>query len=114
METENQTQTRREELESLVKKSKREILVGLAKTAGYSTLPVAVLGGIVGATQVVTYPLENSDVKHLFNIGIPFVMGGVAGLFIGDYVKEFKDMVDDIRYTKNRMQAYQKEFSQLE
>ena len=114
METENQTQTKKQELESLVRQSKKERLVGLAKTAGYSALPVAVLGGIVGATQAVTYPLENPDVKHLLNIGIPFVMGGVSGLFIRDYIEKFRDMVSDNRYAKSRTQKYQTELSQLE
>ncbi len=111
---ETETQTRKEELESLVQQSKKERFVGLAKTAGYSVLPVAVLGGIVGATQAVTYSLESQDLKHLLNIGIPFVMGGVAGLFVRDYVEKFRDMLSDNRYTKSRTQAYQTELSQLE
>ena len=114
METENQTQTRKEELENLVRQSKKERLVGLAKTAGYSALPVAILGGIVGATQAVTYPLENPDVKHLLNLGIPLVMGGVAGIFVRDYIEKFRDTVSDNRYVRSRMQTYQTELSQLE
>lgn len=120
METENQTQTRREELESLVKQSKRERLVGLAKTAGLTTLPLVALGAVVGATKLLTYPLENPDLKDILNIGIPLALGGASGYFasasgmIEDYVGKFRDLVSDIRYAGQRAREYRTELSQLE
>jgi len=118
METENQT-PKREELESLVRKSKRERLVGLAKTTGLTALPLVALGGVVGVTQLVTGPLENQDLKHILNIGIPFALGGATGYFASasgmfeDYVEKFRDLVSDIRYSGQRVKQYRTELSEL-
>ena len=117
---ETETQTRREELESLVKQSKREILIGLAKTVGWITLPSVALGAIIGATKLVTSPLENPDLKHLLNVGIPFVLGGASSYFasasgmIEDYEEKFRDLVSDIRYAGQRAREYRTEISKLE
>ena len=120
METENKIQTRREELEGLVRESKRERLVGLAKTTGLTALPIAILGGIVGVNHLVTSPLENPDLKHLLSIGLPAVLGVAAGYFasasgiIEDYVEYFTDLVRDIRYSGQRVKQYRTKLSELE
>lgn len=117
METE-ESQIKR--LEGLVKQSKRERLVGLAKTIGLTVLPLIAIGGVAGVTTLVTDPLENKDLKHLLNIGIPFALGSAAGYFasatgmIEEYVNKFRDLVSDIRYSRQRLKQYRTELSKLE
>ncbi len=106
--TENPTTERRTELEGLIKETKKEKLVGYAKTVGGVIAPITVLGGI-GA--FCGYTFENQDLANLVSLGLGIGVGASAG---PAYIEAMRDVVEDIRYASSRLRGYRTELSNLE
>ena len=60
-------------------------------------MPIVAVGGIIGVSELVTYPIQDPSVRLSVATGISSTAGLVAGLtgVVADYVDDFKDLIDN-------------------
>ena len=106
----------KEGFEANLVQAQRDRIKFLLKTAGWTALPVAVLGGLVTLGQLVGSQFESQDLGTLIEYGIPFGAGTVIGAsgVMQDYLDQFRDFVDDVRYASSRIREYKTQLRELE
>ena len=89
----------RKYLEETLGEAQKERKTNLAKTIGWSAVPLATLAGISGLGVLLTYPFQNQDLKYLVSMGIGLGLGGLAGStgLVQEWYEQLKDQFDDLR-----------------
>lgn len=105
--TEVKKNERNLQLESLIKYERKDFRKNLAKMI---TVPALFLGGIAVGSALLTYPLENHDLRYLLNIGISISGGATFGYYSIRYAGE---KLDDMRDSLESIKAYKREFADL-
>ena len=99
---------RKPSLEATTKQIKIDASKNLTKAIGVPTL---VLGGIVGISNLLTYPIENNDLHYILSNGISFLGGIACSRLIINYpiekFNEFRNSWEDIRRYKKELKYLQ-------
>lgn len=106
--TENPTAERQTELKGLVKKTKRDRLVGYTKAVGGVIAPIVFFGATAAFCECT---FKNEDLANLVSLGLGIGIGATTG---PGYIEMMRDIIGDIRYASSRLREYRTELQNIE